>query len=241
MGSVLLIEDDEEMVFIIRKALEPEHQVTSASSLAKATELLQQHSYQLILLDVTLPDGDGFEFFSELKNSSNIRLVPVLFLTGKSSTADQVLGLSMGAEDYLIKPVQPILLRARVDAKIKKYIELHKESDTYTIGNLKFIISKQKAIIMKETGETEMDLTPLEFKLLLHFSKHGEEVFTRDQLISRVWGENVHVFDRTVDTHVSNLRKKLKDSHCSLGSIHGVGYRLVPHESAKKKSKFKKA
>jgi DNA-binding response OmpR family regulator len=235
MGSILLIEDDEDIVFIIRKALEPEHYVTSVSLLSKATELLNSHSYQLILLDVMLPDGDGFHFLSDLKNSSSIRTMPVLFLTGKSSTADQVLGFSLGAEDYMIKPIQPILLQARVNAKIKKYTELRNDSDMLILGDLKFLISKQKAMIVRGTSESEMDLTPLEFKLLLHFAKHEEDVFSRDQLISYVWGENVHIFDRTIDTHISHLRKKLKGCQYSLDSIHGVGYRLAPGNSSAKK------
>src|SRR4051812_38303496 len=109
MGEILLIEDSPETAFIIKKALAPDDQVTECGTLAEARRRLRENRYELILLDVSLPDGDGFEFLSSLNGPEGIPS-PVLFITAKSAVSDQVLGYSLGAEDYIIKPVHPILL-----------------------------------------------------------------------------------------------------------------------------------
>jgi two-component system OmpR family response regulator len=227
MAEILIIEDDESTLLLMRRVLEPEHSVTGCLRMSEARQALRKKTFNLILLDVVLPDGDGFMFFDELGKSGQLKSIPVLFVTGKSSVSDQVMGYSLGAEDYIVKPINPLILRACVNSKISKYRRLENDADVFTAGTLKFDLAKQKISIRTESDESELETTSLEFKLLLHFARREEQVFTRDQLMTAIWGDGIHVMDRTIDTHICHLRSKLKGSSYTLEAVHGVGYRLI--------------
>ena len=227
MAEILIIDDDESTLLFLKEALKPDHTTTGCASLEEARKVLDKKSFGLILLGVLLPDGNGFEFFDELKRAKNVSSVPVLFLSGQSSIADETLGLSLGAEDYIVKPVHFLRLKARVDSKLSKYEKAKKGGETLELGPLKFDLPKQRSYLCDESGEHELDLTTLEFKLLLHFSRREDQVFSRDQLITAIWGEDVHILDRTIDTHVSHLRNKIKGAPFSLEAVQGVGYRFT--------------
>ncbi len=225
MASILLVDDDGETAFIIRSTLEPTHQIEVETSLLKAKERLTQGKFSLLLLDVALPDGNGIEWYSEVQSSSP--QMPVIFLTAGTDIADQALGISLGADDYLIKPIHPIILRVRIDACLKRHADIKVRDDVFILGDLTFQVAKQLCFVVREKERQPIELTPLEFKLLLHFAKNEEIVLTRDQLMNGVWGRDIHIYDRTIDTHVSRLRRKLKPSRYTLEAVHGVGYRMV--------------
>jgi DNA-binding response OmpR family regulator len=227
MAEILVIEDDKGTLLILRQALEPEHAIAGCHCLAEARTALSKRSFDLILLDVVLPDGDGFEFFDELKKLGHFQSVPVLFVTGKTSVSDQVMGYSLGAEDYIVKPINPLILRARVNSKVLKYQKFREDNEAFALGPLRFDLAKQRISVSAESGNTQIETTSLEFKLLLYFARREEQIFSRDQLITAIWGENVHVMDRTIDTHICHLRGKLKGSLYTLEAVHGAGYRLV--------------
>jgi len=211
---------------IIKGALEPEHNITHAIDLECAKKYLLAKEYDLIFLDVMFPNGNGFDFFSTLTELSP-NPPPVLFLTSKKEISDQALGYSLGADGYLIKPISKILLQARVTGLLRKTKMLHGKQDLLRSGDLKFVFTKQKAFICSEIeGEQEMDLTSREYKMLVHLCKHEDQVFSREQLLDSIWGD-VNISDRTVDSHISHLRKKLTKSICNIESVHGVGYRFV--------------
>lgn len=226
MNKILVIEDDQDIQFVIKRTLGRDHKVTFASSLTQAREILA-NSQDLILLDVVLPDGDGFQFLAELKNDSNLKRTPVLMLTGRSSPSDQVMGFSLGAEDYIVKPIEPVVLQAKINSRFKLLSSSKKETKDLRVGDLCFDLPKQKVTILRDSGEKKVELTPLEFKILLHFASHEEQVFSRDQLMDAIWGNGVTILDRTIDTHISHVRKKIAPSLFTIGSVHGVGYRLV--------------
>lgn len=233
MHRILLVEDDADHRFSIEKSLGSEHVLKSCASLSEASRMLTQDEFDLILLDVMLPDGDGFQFLAQVRNTAESKKPMVLFITGKSSVSDQVMGYMLGAEDYVVKPIHPAVLKAKVNAKLRHLSEKKQVQDQLKVGNLLIDQKRQKAWIENSENRMEMDLTPLEFKILYLFACNIEHVFSREQLLNSVWGENVHIVDRTVDTHMSHLRKKLarcRSSH-TIDSVHGVGYRLIQKPS----------
>jgi DNA-binding response OmpR family regulator len=226
MKRVLVVDDAADIQFLVRAALGKDFVITSALTAADAHQVLSQNKFDIILLDVALPDGDGFKFCATLKSSSALKDTPVIFLSGRSEVVDKVMGLSLGASDYVTKPFSPAELRARVEARLRDLNVEKNRDEIFEKYDLKFFIAVQKVSLLIEGREVELSLTPLEFKLLIHLAKHADQIFTRDQLIEAIWGSHTYVVDRTIDVHISNLRKKLTQSCSAIVSIHGTGYRF---------------
>src|SRR5262249_12088139 len=150
--------------------------------------------------------------------------LPVIFLTAKDSVSDKVLGISLGAEDYIIKPFAAIELKARVDMRLKKQAMRRDLGQVFKRGQLEVNLTEQRVFILVDQVKTDLGLTQLEFKLLVLLSRHEEQVFTRDQILSQVWGENTSLTDRCVDTHIYSLRKKLDMYSSYIQSVYGQGY-----------------
>jgi len=232
MYNILLVEDSAEIQTLVLRALGSDYTVAVVSSVSEATTFLQnsKNKCDLILMDIMLPDGDGFKLSANIQNGSfgkdneNMSLV---FLTAKSDISEKVLGFSLGADDYIVKPFDPIELKARVQARLNKTQKRKEKENILTKDDMTLNASLQKVTWKQSNKEMSIDLTPLEFKLLYHFVKHEDHVFSRNQLIDVIWGNGVHILDRTIDTHISNLRKKLKDTAYSVQSVHGVGYRFA--------------
>lgn len=225
MSKILLIEDNHEMQFTISQILS-DHPLSVTGSLKEAKEKLSCESIHLILLDVSLPDGDGFKFCAYLQNTESTKDIPVLFLTSKSDTMDKVMGLSLGAEDYITKPFDMQEFKARVETRLRKINKEKKKIDSICKGNLKIIPSQYRATI-KDTAqikETSLDLTPLEFKILLFLVQHEDQILSRSQIIDSLWGNEINIIDRTIDGHISQLRKKISESSCQIQSVYGAGY-----------------
>lgn len=204
-----------------------QYSVVQAFTIKEAEQALDKGSFDLILLDIHLPDGDGLSLFAKLQTQDHTKDIPVIFVTGSQDAPREVMGFSLGAEDYIHKPIEPARLRARVDARLRQ-ISKRKDREMHLCkGDLKLSISLQRAALVREGRDHPIDLTPVEFKLLFHFLRFEDQVFTRDQLLNAVWGNASEVFDRTVDMHVSNLRKKISASAYKILSVHGTGYRFA--------------
>jgi DNA-binding response OmpR family regulator len=232
--KVLLIDDEEESYLLVSKALGRVCQLVWTKNLAESWEKCQAECFDLILLDVTLPDGDGFQFCARLQSEDRTRNTPVILLTGETGVANRVLGFSLGADDYIEKPFDPIEFRARIESKLKK-LRLHNDAESILrCGDLYVDVLKQRATVSYEGKSEELNLTPIEFKLLHYLIRHPEQTFSRDQLMTAVWGENTNVVDRTVDKHISSLRHKL--FHCIdyVQTVAGFGYRLCVPEKMRK-------
>jgi two-component system phosphate regulon response regulator PhoB len=201
--------------------------VTAVLTLEQADRELSRGIFDLILLDVTFPEGDGFAYLAKLRSSEHTRDVPVILVTGNVETSKEVMGLSLGAEDYLVKPVDPAILRARIESRMKKVREKRDAEMVLQRGNLKLSVSSQRAALIFEGTETPIAVTPVEFKLLFYFFRHEDEVFSREHLLAAVWGNASEIINRTVDMHVSNLRKKIIGSEYKIQAVHGSGYRLT--------------
>jgi DNA-binding response OmpR family regulator len=226
MKNVLLVEDNPDLQALIAADLSELYRVTTASNLAEAHQALHRESFALILLDVGLPDGDGFRFCAHLKSGKATRHLPVIFLTGSAELNDKVMGFTLGADDYLTKPFHFQELRLRIEARLRAGSPLSPRSEpssTVAAGNLRIDLHSHRARIGEDLS---LELTPVEFKLLTWLTRHLDEVFTRQQLIQSIWGGDIHVTARTVDTHVSNLRKKLIACSHAIHSVHGIGYRF---------------
>lgn len=227
MQKLLLVEDNEVMRVLAANTLK-DFSLSMAASLKEAQNLMQTNTFDLILLDIGLPDGDGLTFLNHLSNTSGAQ-TPVIIISGKTDIASKVTAFSFGAEDFISKPFDPIELKARVAAKLKKIKDAKTNSDQLKIGDLVITVSKQKVIIQNGNGgdQVPVDLTTLEFKLLLSLAKHPERVYTREHLLSEVWGNDLSVTLRSVDTHVAHLRKKIHKSKVKIDTVIRSGYRLL--------------
>ncbi len=230
MNRILIVEDSSDAFELVRRALGTSVQLDWAKSLREASLSLEKKTYDLILLDVTLPDGDGYRLCSLLQANDELKSIPVIFLTARNSVPDKLMGFSVGADDYISKPFDPIELKARIDAKFRRRQREKSQAQLVRAGDLEINKDSQKVCIYDEGHSTEIDLTPIEFKILLILAKESNKVFSRDELLDAVWGESVHVYSRSVDTHVSKLRKKLGPKSYYVESVHGTGYRFALSE-----------
>ena len=176
----------------------------------------------LIILDLMLPDADGFEICKYLKKKDEFTSIPIVMLTAKGEEMDKVLGLELGADDYVTKPFSPKELVARVKAVLRRRPQVE-ETKKIEIGDELRILPDKYEVWAK--GE-KIDLTSTEFKILLLLASKKGWVFTRDQILDYLWGKEKAVVDRTVDVHIKHLREKLGKAARFIKNIRGVGYKL---------------
>ncbi|MEQ1877078.1 MAG: response regulator transcription factor [Bdellovibrionia bacterium] len=224
MYRILLVEDSIEAQKLVTTCLGQAFDLVCASSCSEATSLIRNGQYDLILLDVMLPDGDGYQLCSLIQNNEGTRDIPIIFLTAKDSLPNKVMGFSLGADDYVVKPFDPLELRARVEAKLRRISRKKEASEIIQKGDIQVNIPFQRAYLLENGQKRDLGLTPIEFRLLLYFVQRLDQVLTREQLLLAVWGDDIHVSDRSIDTHVSKLRKKLSPKSDYIQSIYGTGY-----------------
>ncbi len=242
MNAILVIEDTSDTQLLLKKTLAGvATQVIVAGTASEARTALRTVIPDLIVLDISLPDGDGIQLCSEFLADERTKEIPILFLTGKTDVSYKLAAFSMGAEDYIEKPFNPLELRARVQARLKKAQSAKSHGETLTREFLLLDAPTQRAFNIEGGERRPIKLTPREFKLLFHLARNEDHVLTRDQLLTAVWGDAVEVFDRTVDAHISSLRKKLGTLARYILSVQGVGYRFSVTEGAAAQSLRKKA
>ncbi len=222
MTRILLVEDDESLAMSLEDDLKLEgYQVQVARDGEAATGLALAEPFDLIVLDVMLPGKDGFEVCRELRRAG--RAMSIIMLTAKTQDSDKVLGLELGADDYVIKPFNPRELRARIKAVLRR--SGSEAPEVYSFGEVEVDFTRQA---LRLAGKP-VPLTHMEFKLLGTLIRRRGHVLSRDQLLNDVWGRDSLVTDRVVDTHIANLRKKVEPnpSHPRyLITVHGTGYRF---------------
>lgn len=227
MQKILLIDDAKDTHLILREVFNGEAVITSAYDLNQAVHWFEKSVYNLVLLDIALPDGNGLEFFARIKNKQNVKETPFILLSAKSDFSSKSTGFSLGAEDYIVKPFDPLELRLRCLAKMKKFEIKRDFPELKNSGPLRFESASRRVYLSNENEEKLLQLTPTGFKILQYLSKHQDQVFSRDQIISAVWGVGTFIVDRTVDTHIGTIRKQLAESVVNIQSIHGQGYKLT--------------
>lgn len=222
--KILIIEDEPD----IRKNLEYNlsregFNVKTAGSIHEAQNLLKSDLFNLILLDLMLPDGSGLDLCKNLKADSKTETIPVIILTAKDDEVDKVVGFEIGADDYVTKPfsVRELILRVKAvlkrGEKKKDIVEVERQ-----FGDLTIDIDSHEVYVDKN----KIDLTALEFRLLNQLVDRRGRVQSRDQLLSDVWGYSAEVTTRTVDTHIKRLREKLGPMAKYVQTIRGVGYKF---------------
>ncbi len=224
--KALIVEDDLDIANLVRLQITSlKGEATMVSQLAQAKAFVASNVVDLLILDLTLPDGDGLEFCQHFRRHNH--LTPILMLTARSDEQDKVTGLELGADDYLSKPFGLEELKARIKALIRRARVLQSIDSTIQIGVLKLDLQAHQAWL----SEKPLSLTTKEFELLKLFALSPNQVLTRHDLLSQVWGADFYGFEHTVSSHINRLRKKIEQDPAHpdiLETVWGVGYRLNP-------------
>lgn len=228
MKKILAVDDERDILELLKYNLEKEgYKVICSNSGEKALELVKKDKSDLIVLDLMLPGIDGLELCKLLKKDEGTAGIPIIMLTAKDAETDVVVGLELGADDYITKPFSPKVLIARVKAVLRRKEEISKPKKEIIIGDLVIDIAKHKVMIK----DKPIDLTITEFRILEFLSKNPGKAFTRDQILNNAWNEEPFIVDRAVDVHVRGLRKKLGKLSEYIETVRGVGYRFKEKES----------
>ena len=223
--TILVVEDDPDLCALLEYNLaQCGYEVATIQRLEGAMDRVREVSPDLILLDVMLPDGDGFTFCRELRAEPSLADVPVLFLTARGEDADKVLGLEIGGDDYITKPFSPRELLARVKAHLRRR-QAAPEDESKAYGPFLLHISSRRAFL----DGKPLRLTATEFRFLEFFMSNPGKVFRREQILSSIWGEGHHVTPRNVDVHIRRLRERIEaspDKPQWLQTVRGFGYRF---------------
>ncbi len=221
--KVLVVDDDRNICELIRLYLEKEgFSVVMAYDGQSAIELFKETTPAVVLLDVMLPKMDGFQVCREIRRISNI---PIIMLTAKGETFDKVLGLELGADDYMVKPFENKELVARIKAVLRRYDPKDNKDQEVVYPNIVINLSNYELKI----NANSVDIPPKELELLYYLATNPNKVFTREQLLETVWGFDYFGDSRTVDVHVKRLREKLElagEQNWQLKTVWGVGYKF---------------
>ena len=222
MARILVVEDDRDIAMLLEDDLVAEgHSVEVVRDGATASLRGREPGWDLIILDVMLPGRDGFDVCRDIRRAQ-VR-TPIIILTAKTHEAEKILGLDLGADDYVTKPFSPRELRSRIRAVLRRFKS--EAEDIFRVGDVEIDFARAE---LRRRGRP-IELTPLEFKLLGVFVRNRGRVLSRDQLIQDAWGGQTFVTDRAVDGHIVSLRRKIEDDPAQpryLVSVRGLGYRL---------------
>lgn len=220
--KILLVDDEPDILEFVSYNLKKEgYQVFTAVSGKEGITIAKKEKPQLIILDVMMPDVDGIETCKEIRDTPGLKNVLIAFLTARAEDYSQIAGFDAGADDYINKPIKPRVLVSRIQALLRRLGSGNDESVLpIEVGGLK--IDKERYLIIK--GSEEFSLPKKEFELIALLSTKPGKVFTRDEILERVWGGDVVVGDRTIDVHVRKLREKLGEEY--IKTVKGVGYKF---------------
>ncbi|HYX10899.1 MAG: response regulator transcription factor [Chloroflexi bacterium] len=222
MKTILLVDDERNIVELLRLYLEKEgYGVVSAPDGEQGLALHARHDPDLVVLDLMLPKVDGFEVCREIRRRGQ---TPILMLTARTDDVDAIVGLELGADDYVTKPFNPRAVVARIKAILRRSEASVRGARPMEVGALRVDPRRREASV----GDRRVDLRPREFDLLAALARDPGVVLTRDALLEDVWGTDFPGETRTVDVHVAEVRKKLGQDGPPIETVRGIGYRLVP-------------
>jgi len=230
-ANILIVDDEVGILNLLEITLRKEHfsHITTASTKANALQALDEQDFDIILLDVMLPDGEGFALCSEIRVHAT---TPILFISARSSDFDKLTGLSVGGDDYITKPFNPLEVVARIRAILRRqrmYEGQNSQEKSKTFMYDTFTFLPEKALLTVQ-GDT-VELTAKELELLHFFCEHPNYVFTTSQIYESVWGEDALGEEKTVTIHIAKLRKKLGDHTREskiIVNLRGIGYKFIP-------------
>ncbi len=222
--TILIADDEKEIRDLLRLYLEKDgYRVLEAENGLSAVSLLEQEEIDMALLDIMMPKLDGYQVLKQIRERSNI---PVMILSAKNQDSDKILGLDLGADDYLSNPFNPMEAMARINSNIRRFYSLgakSRELKQLTVKDLR--LDTESCLVYK--NDEPIDLTSVEYKLLRLFMEHPGKVYTKQQVYENVWGEAYAIADNNIMVCISRLRAKLsQDSGAYIKTIRGLGYRM---------------
>lgn len=220
--KILLVDDEKDILeFISYNLIKEKYDVITATNGLEALEKLNENP-DLIILDVMMPQLDGYETFKKIKENEKYKSIPIIFLTAKNNEKDEIFALNIGAEDFITKPISPQKIIARVKANLRK--------NELTSNNQNFVqhefikIDKEKHLVF--INDEEIFFPKKEFELLKLLLENKGKILTRKKILESVWGNEVFVVDRTIDVHIRKIREKLGDYSLYIETIKGIGYKF---------------
>ncbi|MGD0229267.1 MAG: response regulator transcription factor [Syntrophorhabdales bacterium] len=222
--QIVVVEDEPDILELISLHLKKERfAVRGFLNGFGFLKYLETEKPSLVLLDLMLPDVDGFEICKQLKARLNHATIPLIIITARSEETDRVLGLELGADDYMVKPFSPRELVARVKAVLRRTARQEPEEERIAIGDV-LTIDPQKYEVVVEGKR--IDLTTTEFRILQLLASKSGWVFSREKILTHLWGTDKMVLDRTVDVHIKHLREKMGKGGALIKNMRGIGYKL---------------
>jgi len=221
---IAIIDDEPDILELVSLSMEKSgYDTIKFDNGADLLAALPKKIPDLLILDLMLPDMDGFDICKEIRKNDNISSLPIIMLTAKNDVTDRVLGLEFGADDYVVKPFSPRELTARVKAVLRRQNKTEELTKSIKIGN-DLLIDLQRYKVTKDG--IELNLTSTEYKILKMLASRPGWVYSRNQMLDYLWGNDKIVIDRTIDVHVRNLRSKLGAAGNRIKNVRGVGYKL---------------
>ncbi|PDY47893.1 response regulator transcription factor [Bacillus pseudomycoides] len=235
--NILLVDDEQGILDMLVLTLKKENfiHVTTALNGSETLNLVKNHPFDIILLDVMLPDIDGFELCRQIRNYTN---TPILFVTARSSDLDKLTGLGIGGDDYITKPFNPLEVAARINVQLRRQSMLlnNRQAEHSNLHFESFSLYPSEGLITVN-GES-VHCTAKELELLTFLCTHPNRIFTAEQLYEQVWGLTSMGDDKTVVMHISKLRKKIEEDPKSptyIVNLRGIGYKFIPHTKEQQK------
>lgn len=226
MTTILIVDDKENIVELAKLYLTMEgFDTLEAYDGLEALNMIETRAPDLVLLDIMLPSMDGKEICQRVRRAGNH--VPIIMVTARTEDVDKIVGLELGADDYVTKPFNPRELIARVKAVLRRYQISNQVTETINLAKLR--IDKDRHEV--RVGDQVLELRPKEFDLLIAFAENLGIVLNREKLLNLVWGYDYYGDTRTVDVHVAHLRDKLENSGIAIETIRGIGYKLITLKS----------
>jgi len=229
MKKILLVDDEADILEFLKYNLEQEDFEVLVSTNGKDALKKIFQNPDLIVLDIMMPEMDGFEVYEQIKKNKEYQDIPIIFLTAKSGETDEIKGLDLGASDYIQKPISPKKLIARIKSNLRKASKPEKkskESENIKIGPLEIDVEK----FVVKVDSKEKFFPRKEFQLLHFLARNPGKVINRETLLKEIWGNDVYVIDRTIDVHIRKIREKLGKHSELIETIKGVGYKFKHNE-----------
>ncbi len=222
-GTVLVIDDEKDLIELVRYNLSKEgFDVVAAADGPTGVEIASRHKPDLVVLDLMMPGIDGLEVCRRMRGDDRTRRIPLIMLTAKGAEADRIVGLEMGADDYVTKPFSPRELVARIKAVLRRTLEQREPADVMRCGEL-VIDSKRHEVTY---ASRPVALTATEFRILQFLAGRPGRVVSRDEIIDGALGRDAAIFDRTIDVHITSIRKKLGEGGGQIETVRGFGYKF---------------
>ena len=225
--DIFLVDDDPAFLNLLKKYLSHDFNITTYENLKDAKEGLQEDvSSSIFILDYDLPDGNGNDFCNEIRQKFGPRPY-IIILTSDSDLQKKLVAYQFGADDYLVKTVEPLELAAKLNSVANRLMNSDEAHEEFIYHNVQFDSSKMQAFDINNGEKKTLNLTPKEFLILKLLVQNEENLYSREKILGQVWGDDVTVTDRTVDQHITHIRRKLNNPSFSIEAVRGEGYRLT--------------